>query len=247
MTIWIALAVAAIAFLSATTLSLTAFGFAIIMVPLASLVWEVKPAIATSTILWTILMIPLLFEVRSHVKPARVTPLLIASIAAIPGGILLIRHIDPDALQIVIASIAIVVAVVFYFAPRIRLERPRMSLSLLIGGITGFINSSTGMGGPPMVLYILSFERGIEGMRATLLPVLFVTGVLTLIGLAISGIINRDVLIAAGVALPSVAAGAVIGAWLRYRISAALFRTVTLTLIVVTSVSALVSASGLLN
>ena len=66
-----------------------------------------------------------------------------------------------------------------------------MSLSLLIGGITGFINSSTGMGGPPMVLYILSFERGIEGMRATLLPVLFVTGVLTLIGLAISGIINR--------------------------------------------------------
>ena len=98
-----------------------------------------------------------------------------------------------------------------------------------------------------MVLYILSFERGIEGMRATLLPVLFVTGVLTLIGLAISGIINRDVLIAAGVALPSVAAGAVIGAWLRYRISAALFRTVTLTLIVVTSVSALVSASGLLN
>ena len=247
MTIWIALAVAAIAFLSATTLSLTAFGFAIIMVPLASLVWDVKPVIATSTILWTILMIPLLFEVRSHVKPARVTPLLIASISAIPGGILLIRHIDPDALQIVIASIAIIVAVVFYFAPKIRLERPHMSLSLLIGGVTGFINSSTGMGGPPMVLYILSFERGIEGMRATLLPVLFITGVLTLIGLAISGIINRDVLIAAGVALPSVAAGAVIGAWLRYRISVALFRTVTLALIVITSVSALVSASGLLN
>ena len=247
MTIWIALAVASIAFLSATTLSLTAFGFAIIMVPLASLVWDVKPVIATSTILWTILMIPLLFEVRSHVKPARVTPILIASISAIPGGIVLIRHIDPDALQIVIASIAIIVAVVFYFAPKIRLERPRMSLSLLIGGVTGFINSSTGMGGPPMVLYILSFERGIEGMRATLLPVLFTTGVLTLIGLAISGIINRDVLIAAGVALPSVAAGAVIGAWLRYRISVALFRTVTLALIVITSVSALVSASGLLN
>ena len=60
----------------------------------------------------------LLFEVRSHVKPARVTPLLIASIAAIPGGILLIRHIDPDALQIVIASIAIVVAVRLLFRPK---------------------------------------------------------------------------------------------------------------------------------
>ena len=247
MTTWVAAGIAAIACLAASTLSLTGFGFALVFVPLASMVWEVKPVIAVSTILWTSLMIPLLFEVRGQIKLSRISPLLIGGICAIPGGIVLIHRIDPDHLQIIIAAIAIAVAIAFYLIPRIRLERPRLSLSILVGAIAGFVNSSMGMGGPPLVLYILSFEREIEGMRSTLMPIFFVTGVMTLIGFAGTGIIDKEVLIMAGLSIPAVGFGALVGAWLRRRISVSLFRSVTLGIIVITSTSALVSASGLLN
>jgi uncharacterized membrane protein YfcA len=72
--------VALIAFLAAVCQSVTAFGFALVMVPLLTLVWDVKPAIVTSTLLSTAFMIPLLYEARSHVQPLAIAPLLVGSI-----------------------------------------------------------------------------------------------------------------------------------------------------------------------
>src|SRR3970282_2886917 len=96
-------AAAAIAFLAAACESLTAFGFALVMVPLLSLAWEVKPAVVTSTLLGTALLLPLLYEVRGHVRFGWVAPLLIGSFAGIPAGILVLDRIRASALEIVVA------------------------------------------------------------------------------------------------------------------------------------------------
>ena len=236
-----------IAFWAAGSLSLTAFGFAVIMVPLLSLAWDVKSAIVTSTILYTVLMFPLLYEVRNDIPVPRASPILLASLAGIPIGIVVFRGIEPTALQILVASVVIVIAIAFYLSPRIKLDRPHGFLSVLVGGLSGFVSSSTGMGGPPVVLYVLSFEGEVERLRATLLPVFLPTGIFILVGLAVSGFVDGDVLIASAVALPAVGLGTLAGVWLRSHISPAVFRTVVLAHLIASGIAVLTSASGVLD
>jgi uncharacterized membrane protein YfcA len=239
-------AVVGIAFLSATCQSLSAFGFALVMVPLLSLVWDVKSTVVTSTFLGTALMVPLLYEVMGHVQPSRVTPMVLGSLGGIPAGLVVLRQIDASALQVVVAAVVIVAGLALYFSPQVRLRQPHVALSLLVGGLSGALRSATSMGGPPIVLYVLSFETEVDRFRATILAFLLPTSLVTVAGLAIVGLIDRDVLVASAVALPALAMGSIAGAWLRARVSSGVFQTLVLGILIASSVAVLVSTSGLL-
>ena len=117
-------AVIATAFLAAVCQSFTAFGFALVMVPLLSLAWEVKPSVVTSTLLSTISLLPLLLEARAHIPVARVAPMFAGGIAGVPLGILLLYHVGSATLQVFVASVVIVATLSLYFSPHLRLARP---------------------------------------------------------------------------------------------------------------------------
>ena len=112
-----------VAFLAAACQSLTAFGFALVMVPLLSLAWEAKPAVVTSTFVGTPPLILLLYEVRSSVEASRVAPMLLGSFLGIAPGVLLLDRIDPAALKVLVASVVIVAALSLFFSPHIRLRQ----------------------------------------------------------------------------------------------------------------------------
>jgi len=234
----------AIAFLAAACESLTAFGFALVMVPLLSLAWEVKPAVVTSTLLGTLLLLPLLYEVRGHVRPGWVAPLLIGSFAGIPVGVLILDRIDATALEIVVAGVVIVAGLLVYLSPRVSLERPIAPLSLIVGGMSGALRAATSMGGPPAVLYVLTFEREVERFRATLLALFVPSSLLTIAGLAIAGQISEDILLTVAAGVPALVMGAVAGRWLRARASQAVFRLVVLALLFASSGAVLATAAG---
>src|SRR3970282_2079990 len=88
------------------------------MVPLLSLAWEVKPAVVTSTLLGTLLLMPLLYEVRGHVRVGWVAPLLAGSFAGIPAGVLVLDRIDATALEIVVACVVIVAGLLVFLLAR---------------------------------------------------------------------------------------------------------------------------------
>jgi hypothetical protein len=234
----------AIAFLAAACESLTAFGFALVMVPLLSLAWDVKPAVVTSTLLGTVLLLPLLYEVRIHVQPGRVAPLLLGSFAGIPAGVFILDRIDATALEIVVASVVIVAGLAVYLSPRLELSRPLAPLSVLIGVMSGALRAATSMGGPPAVLYVLTFEHEVERFRATLLALFVPSSLLTIAGLAIAGQIDGDILLVVVTGLPAVVLGALIGRWARSRASQGVFRLAVLALLFASSGAVLASASG---
>ena len=237
----------AIAFLAAACESLTAFGFALVMVPLLSLAWQVKPAVVTSTLLGTLLLMPLLYEVRGHVQPGRVAQLLLGSLTGVPAGVIILDRIDATALEIVVASVVIVAALAVYLSPQLTLSRPLAPLSFLIGAMSGALRAATSMGGPPAVLYGLTFEREVERFRATLLALFVPSSLLTIAGLAIAGRISDDVLLAVATGLPAVALGALAGRWARGRASPEVFRLAVLGLLFASSGAVLASASGALG
>ena len=247
MTPGILVAAFGVAFLAAACQSLTAFGFALIMVPILSLAWDVKPAVVTSTLVGTPPLIILLYEVRSCVEASRVAPMLLGSFLGIAPGVLVLDRIDPTALQVLVAAVVIVAALSLFISPRPRLRQPSLLLSILVGSLSGALRASTSMGGPPVALYTISYEREVERFRATLLAVFLPTSLVTLVGLAVAGLIDGDVLIASAVALPAVALGAFVGARVRAQVSERPFRAVVLTILIASSIAVLVSAVGPLN
>ena len=238
------MAAGAIAFLAAACQSLTAFGFALVAVPLLSLAWEVKPAVVTSTVVGTLILLPLLYEVRGRVPIGRVAPMLLGSMAGIPIGVLILERIDAVTLEVVVASVVIVGSVLIYFSPGPRLRRPPAPLSLLVGGLSGALRAATSMGGPPVVLYALALEREVERFRATLLAVFLPTSVVTIAALAAAGRVTGDVLLVSIVAQPAVVLGSLSGRWARAHVSEALFRLVVLALLLASSGAMLASAAG---
>jgi uncharacterized membrane protein YfcA len=159
--------VAIVAFVASVCQSVTAFGFGLLMVPMLTLVWEVKPAVVTSIILGTAFMAPLLFEVRARVEPRQVAPLLAGSAAGLPAGIVVLARFDADALQIAIGVVVLVACATFFVSPRQGFVRPRLATALFTGGISGALRGATSMSGPPIVLYALSaFGDDMERFRA---------------------------------------------------------------------------------
>jgi hypothetical protein len=237
-------AVVAIAFLAATCQSLTAFGFALVMVPLLSLAWEVKPAIVTSTVLGTLILLPLLYEVRGHIRPRRVVPLFLGSLVGIPLGLLVLQWMDASSLEVMVAVVVIVAALLIYLSPQVPFKRSVPPLSFLVGGLSGALRAATSMGGPPVVLYILTFERDVERFRATLLAFFFPASLVTIVGLAIAGHVDGDVLLATAIGLPAVVLGSLVGRWARVHVSEAAFRLVVLVVLLASSAAVLASGAG---
>jgi uncharacterized membrane protein YfcA len=237
----------AIAFLAAACQSLTAFGFALVMVPLLSLAWEVKPAVVTSTVLGTLVLLPLLYEVRGHIRARRVVPMFMGSLVGIPVGVIVLERIDATALEVVVATVVIVAALLVYLSPEVPFKRSLPPLSFLVGSLSGALRAATSMGGPPVVLYTLSFEREVERFRATLLAFFLPASLVTIAGLAIAGQISGDVLIASAVGLPAAVLGSLAGRWARVLVSEAVFRLVVLGVLFASSGAVLASAAGVIG
>lgn len=230
-------AVACIAFFAAVCQSVTAFGFALVMVPLLSLAWEVKPAVVTSTLLSTTFMIPLLYGVRSKIEGRAIAPLLAGSFLGIPVGVLILSRLAGDALQIVVAVTVLAASAAVYWSPSAGTARPHVSVAVLAGGISGALRGATSMSGPPVVLYALSsLGQEVDRFRANVFGVLLPASLVTIAGLAIAGLIDGDVLLACLAALPTMMVGTLTGAWVRRRVSPAVFRPIVLLVLVGSSV-----------
>lgn len=223
--------------------SLTGFGFALVMVPLLSLAWDVKSAVVTSTVLGTFALLPLVFEARRHVRLAAVAALVAGSLAGIPAGILLLDWIDPEALKILVGLTVIAASVLVYRVREVRATRAGVMPAVAAGVVSGVLRASTSMGGPPAVLYLLGAERDVEAFRGTILAFFLPMSLVTIVGLAAVGRVTPDVVRTSVIALPAMALGLAAGGWLRYRVREELFRLIVLLVLIFTSVGVIISAS----
>jgi hypothetical protein len=223
--------------------SLTGFGFALVMVPLLSLAWDVKSVVVTSTVLGTITLLPLLVEARQHVRLAAVAALTVGSLAGIPAGILLLDWIDPEALKILVGLTVIAASVLVYRVRDVRATRAGVIPAVAAGAVSGVLGGSTSMSGPPVVLYLLGAEKDVEAFRGTLIAFFLPMSLVTIAGLAAVGRVTPDVVRTSIIALPALVVGLVLGARLRYRVREELFRLLVLLLLILTSIGVIISAS----
>lgn len=235
-----AFVVAAIA-IGAFARALTGFGFALLAVPLLSLTLDLPSAVCLALLLQVAMVPRDVLTGAGRIDRRYLVLLLAGALPAVPVGQLVLLAIPADAARLILALL-ILVAILMRAGWRgftvLMARAPAPVTGIMAGLMAGLI----AMPGPPVVLHALSRGLEAERMRSTLVlffGALSVCGLPTMIA---AGVIDRELLLLALMALPLMLLVDLIGRTVAARIPQGLFERMTLGLLVLSAAVAIGSA-----
>jgi uncharacterized membrane protein YfcA len=163
------------------------FGASMAMIPPLSIIFLPEQAIAIVTSIETIGTIQLLPSALKNADFKYFLPLLISSLITVPLGVLILVLISPKIITIMMASVVLIFVVSMIMGWKNTKGYDKLGI-IITGGISGFLAGSTGMAGPPIILYMISPKAiSAKKVRATLIIFFAITGILTLITILFFG------------------------------------------------------------
>lgn len=236
---------AAAVFLAGLTYGLTGFGFALVATPVMVILLSPRVAVPAVLLMSMANGLFLLLAAWRDVQPRRILPLTLAGIAATPAGVYFLAWGSAAVLKCFIGSVITLFALAFLFGFQrpLRQEGPA---SIPVGLVSGFLNGSTGMSGPPVILFFTNQGLEKQAFRANLAAYFMALNVVTLLVYAYHGLVTRQVGLYALAGLPALALGTWAGLRLSGRVNPRLFRLITLLLVLMAGVSSILSGFGIL-
>lgn len=218
---------------------LTGFGSALILAPVLGILYGP----AATVLIITIMDLPAtLFLLPSAVRECErrsVSLLALGALLGIPLGVQVLTVADPDVMKTAIAALVLAMAFIMALGWRYRgaAGAPQSFLAGLFGGLMG---GSTGVGGPPVVLFWLGTQPESRIVRANLIAYFTVTSVVGIGSLVFFGLFSWYTVLIAGSLVPVFSFGLWAGAQCFPLVSNERFRHVSLSLIAMAGISGLV-------
>lgn len=219
---------------------ITGFGGAMVMSPPLALLLGARLAVPIVLLLESLVAAPMLWQTRQLVHWRVMGAILAAACLTVPLGTLILVGTDPTIIRRAIAVTVIVFGLVLLCGWRYS-GRPRLATSVGLGAVSGGMLGATSVGGPPIILYLLSGPDPIETTRANLTLYVCVTSLVGIVMLWHHGIFDARAGIASLWLAPAYYAGLVVGVRLFPRFTDTRFRQFTLVLLIVVSMAILLA------
>jgi uncharacterized protein len=202
----------------------TGFGFAMVFVPLATVV--VGPVAAVGLV-WAIdapFALPLATRVWRKAQWSEVAPLLIGATALLPVGVWLLTRLDPLVMRWIIALLILTAVAVLASGWRYH-GQPGTGLSLGVGALSGLAGGLASVGGIPLAIFWLSSHRSEPLlMRHNLITYFALATIISGAVLWWKDVVNADVLRQAVVLVIPYGLGLLVGTRGFHRASETTFR-----------------------
>ena len=219
----------------------TGFGASMFWVASLSLIFPPSGVVPTVLALEVLASLTLLPSVVGRVQWRSMAWMLAATIMTMPLGVALLSVLPARPMRVLVA-VAILLGTIA-LASGLRLARsPGARMALTAGAVSGVVNGSTGIGGPPAVLLYFSGTTEHQGGRATLIAYFLGTDSIGFAMMSGAGLVDHRVVLHAAVFAPLALAGIWVGQRSFRRSSGQNFRGVVLTVLAVLSVAMLVRA-----
>lgn len=145
---------AIIIFASSVVKGITGFGFALLAVPLLSLIFPLPMLIPAMVLFNLITSFFILIKLHEKIKWYYIVPMFVASLGGIPLGIYALEYLDAQTLKLIIG------AIIFIFSLKmlkgIKLAKRNLKLPIVFAGfVSGLLTSSVSIGGPPLVIAMI--------------------------------------------------------------------------------------------
>ncbi len=211
-----------ISFFASLVAGTVGFGSSLITMPLILTFLAKEPALASTTIANVILNLFLIKKISGRINPKIGGVLFLASLIGMPIGIWILKTISMNAMKIFVGGLAIFFALIIYF---IKIKLPKsVFLISLAGFCSGFLNTSTSMSGPPVVLLLMGQDVSKNEFRKTLATFFILLGLASLFFFFINQIITLQGIGLGFIAAPFVIFGAFLGDKMSKKLPQKLFK-----------------------
>lgn len=224
----------AIALAAGAVRGITGFGGAMVMSPPLALLLGPRVAVPVVLLLESIVAVPMLWQTRRLVNLRIVGAILVAACLFIPLGVRVLAVADPKTMRNAIAVTVIVFSGLLLFGWRYS-GKPRLATSLGLGALSGTMLGATSVGGPPVVLYLLSGPDPVTTTRANLTLYVTVTSLMGIVMLVEQRIFDAGSAQLSLWLAPAYYAGLAAGIRLFPRFDETRFRRFTLALLILVS------------
>jgi uncharacterized membrane protein YfcA len=224
----------------------SAFGAALIFVPVASTVIGPRLAVPLLLAIDATAGLSMVAGAWRHADRREVATMAVGALVGVPAGALILSRLDPTALRWAIALFVSALFVLLASGWRFR-GRQRPALTAGVGVVAGFLAGATQMTGPPVLAYWLGSAATPRVVRANLVMFFLVTSALTAMSFLLGGLIVPALLPLALAAWPGYGLGIFIGARMFHLASEATFRRICLGLIALAAVAGLPIFDGILR
>ena len=229
-----------IVFVAAAVSGLAGFGFSIISVTPLLLFFEPGTTLAINKILtlgttWVILIG--IWHAISWRRLLRIVPF---SLVGLLGGVWLLQNLDGNTIRLIVAIVVMLFALILLTGV-IRQVPERPWMAPVTGLFSGMSSTSTGMSGPPLVVYFTAIGVSVEVFRASSVMYFLLLDAVGFPTLVAQGLItSADVVLALWLA-PAALLGRWAGSWLVPFVTPASFRRLVLAILLLTGVVAIVN------
>jgi len=217
----------------------TGFGSAMVMAPVLVHTLGPAEAVATNMLLEFAVSLQLVPAALKHIDFKMLAPLGVGAWLCVPLGVWIVVAVDEEIMRrtvsILILSFVIILALGWRYQGTVRIW-----LSTIIGGVSGLLSGATSMGGPPIILYLMSGPNDPVRVRSTIILYFVLSIIPTLGSLVWAGVISADVLFRAAVLTPPFLLTAWTGSKFFHIASEMFFRRLTLSLLAIIALTSLI-------
>lgn len=225
------------AFVASLVAGLAGFAFGLIAASLW--LYLLTPAQTTTLIVAFGLVVQgvSVWKLRHAIKLARLLPFVVGSAVGVPIGVEVLRWIAPAHMRAGIGGVLIVYSLYALLRPRLG-NAPEHSPAAdgIVGVLGGVLGGATGLAGIIVTIWSGHKPWSKDEQRAVFQPVGVATFFMTAVWLGGAGLLVRESVLLFLVGLPAVLAGIWLGLRLYGRLDEAGFRTVVLSLLLVSGV-----------
>ena len=241
-----AIAICAIAFISGTARGFSGFGSALIFMPLASSIAAPRLVAALLLIIDFIAAAPLVPNAWKKADRKATAVMVLGALVGVPIGTYFLSRLDPVTTRWIISGFVFALLLLLLSGWRYR-GSDHATISVGIGGLSGFCSGLAQTGGPPIVGYWLGRPIPSIIARANILLFFGDSDFFSVVSYAVTGLITTDAIKFSFVVGPVYAIGVWFGASLFGKASEALFRAICYVLIAAAVIAGLPALDGLLR
>ena len=184
------------------------FGSAMLMAPIFAILFGSAEMVVTIVAIELVVSLQLFPQVRGHADWKTLTPMSIAACIAMPLGVWLLASVDKGTIVTVVSAV-IVGFVLLMWSGWKYTGRRSIAATIAVGAVSGAMMATTSVGGPPVLLYLLSGEDPPAVNRANIVTYYFLTQFLLIAIVLATGVAGWDALVRAVVLFPMM----ILGAW----------------------------------
>lgn len=222
--------IAAIVFVAAFAQSLTGFGFALIVMPLVTMVLGVRTAAPVVALAALTVYSVNLIRYRRAINVPEVLRLGVASAAGVPVGIWVLSNADETVVMRILGLILIAYAGYSLLQPKARRALSRRWV-YPAGFLAGCFGGAYNTPGPPVIVYGSMRQWPRDEFRAVLQALFFFNAILVIASHAVARHLTTQVLVYYLYAVPALAIGILAGSVMDPRVNQNLFRRIVTAMI----------------